>query len=353
MLSEKQFDQIRDFVEKAQNPLFLFDNDVDGLASFLLLCRACGKGKGVAIKSFPSLNSNYVGKLHEFKPDYVFVLDKALIDKGFRDAARDLSMPIIWIDHHEIPEGADEENIFYFNPKQNNMESKEPVAYICYKAVRRKEDEWIAMLGCLTDWYVPDFAMEFSKTYPDLFPYTEDAGKALYETEMGKIVKMLNFALMDRTSIVVKMLKNLLTIKSPHELLDVTSKTASIYRRYTQINNKYEKLVNKAKEIAKTKSKLLFFQYGGELSLSAQISNELLYNYPDRVIVVAFIRGAKANISLRCKKGRDIRKILSKSMEGIEGTSGGGHKEACGASLQVEDLPKFHANLLKEIEAEN
>jgi single-stranded DNA-specific DHH superfamily exonuclease len=352
MLSEKQLDQIRDFVEKAQNPLFLFDNDVDGLASFLLLRRACGKGKGVAIKSFPGLNANYVGKLHEFNPDYIFVLDKALIDKDFRDAARDLSMPIVWIDHHEIAEGSDEENIFYFNPKQNAAESKEPVAYMCYKAVRKTEDEWIAMLGCLTDWYIPDFAKKFSEKYPELFPYTEDAGKALYETEIGKIIKMLNFALMDRTSVVVNMLKNLLTIKAPHELLDITSKTASIYRRYAQINNKYEKLIDKAKEIAKTKNDILFFQYGGELSLSAQISNELLYWFPERIIVVAFIRGAKANVSLRCKKGRDIRKPLAKAMEGIEGTSGGGHKEACGASLQVEDLPKFHANLVKAMETE-
>jgi len=349
MISETRLAQIRGLVEKAQNPLFFFDNDVDGLASFLLLRRFCGKGKGVAIKSFPGLGINYARKLHEFNPDCIFVLDKPLIDKDFRDACIEMKTPIVWIDHHDVPDYVNEENISYFNPKQNEAGSREPVSYICYKATKKAEDEWIAMLGCVTDWYVPDFAKSFSEKYPELFQYTDDAGKALYETELGKIIKILNFALMDRTSAVVQMLKNLLSIKNPAELLDSTPKTAAIRSRYDQINRKYEKIMGKAAEIAKSKGRLLFFQYGGELSISGQVANELLYRYPERIIVVAFIRGVKANIALRCRiNALDIRKLAAKAMEGMEGTCGG-HKESCGASLSVENLPKFHANLLKEL----
>jgi single-stranded DNA-specific DHH superfamily exonuclease len=39
MLNDKQIDEIREHLEKAQNPLFFFDNDDDGLCSFLLLQR--------------------------------------------------------------------------------------------------------------------------------------------------------------------------------------------------------------------------------------------------------------------------------------------------------------------------
>ena len=49
MLSEKQVKEIREHLEKAQNPLFFFDNDQDGLCSFLLLQRYIGRGKGIAI----------------------------------------------------------------------------------------------------------------------------------------------------------------------------------------------------------------------------------------------------------------------------------------------------------------
>ena len=76
MLTEKQVKEIREHLEKAQAPIFFFDNDADGLASFLLLRRYINRGKGVAIKSFPDLNESYARKLYELKPDYVFVLDK-------------------------------------------------------------------------------------------------------------------------------------------------------------------------------------------------------------------------------------------------------------------------------------
>ncbi len=347
MLNSKQIEKFRGFLEKTQNPLFLFDNDVDGLTSFLLLARFCGKGKGVAIKSFPDLSVAHVRRLHEFKPDYVFVLDKPLIDKGFRDAAHELGIPIIWLDHHPIPDYSSEEGIFYFNPLQDkDKASHEPTSYWAYRITKNKKDEWISMIGCLADWYIPEFAEEFAEKYPDLFSMTKSPAKALYETEIGVLVKMLSFALKDRTTTVVKMLKNLLTIKNPHELFDITIKTASIHKRYKQINRKYEKILNKARGIARVSSsrKILFFQYGGELSLSSELSNELSYFFPDRIIVVAYIKGIKANVSIRGKI--NVRDLVAKALEGIESTSGG-HEKAAGASLNVEDLPKFRDKLLK------
>ncbi len=344
MLSQKQFEEIRDYLERAQNPVFFFDNDVDGLASFLLLRRFCDKGKGIAIKSFPQLNVAYARKLEEFKPDYIFVLDKPLIDKEFRDEAHQRNIPIIWIDHHPVPEYHNEEGIHYFNPLLNDAKSNFPTSYLCYKVVKKKEDEWIALMGCLSDWFIPEFAEDFAKEYSDLFTFTQNPARALYETDLGKIIKMLNFALKDRTSNVVKMLKNLLTIKSPREILDVTPKTASIHRRYKQIGRRYEKIIERAKELAKIHRKLLFFQYGGDLSLSSEISNELIYRFPDRIIVVAYIRGSKANISIR--GNINIRDLTTKALENIESTCGG-HEKACGATAQVEDLPRFRENLLR------
>jgi len=52
---EKQVAEVREHLEKAQNPVFFFDNDPDGLCSFLLLQRYIGRGRGVVIKSFPQM----------------------------------------------------------------------------------------------------------------------------------------------------------------------------------------------------------------------------------------------------------------------------------------------------------
>ncbi len=100
MLNSDQLDKIKEFLDRSVNPLFFFDNDVDGLTSFLLLRRYAGKGKGVAIKSYPELSESYSRKLHEFNPDVVFVLDKNSIAREFIQTAEELNCPIVWIDHH-------------------------------------------------------------------------------------------------------------------------------------------------------------------------------------------------------------------------------------------------------------
>ena len=59
MLTKKQVTEIREHLHHANEPLFLFDNDPDGLCSFLLLQKYVKKGKGFPIKSFPDLNETY------------------------------------------------------------------------------------------------------------------------------------------------------------------------------------------------------------------------------------------------------------------------------------------------------
>jgi len=344
MLTLKQLAEIRSWLERSQNPLFFFDNDPDGLASFLLLQRYINKGKGVAVKSFPELSVAYTSKLHELKPDNVFILDKPLVAKGFLDSAKQLGIPVIWIDHHPIQEVKD---VYYYNPLQVKPESNEPVSYWCYAIT--KKDEWIAMLGCLGDWFLPEFTAEFAKLYPDIFSITKNPSEALFATEFGRLVRILSFALKDRTSNVIKMQKALIKAKSPYEILQKEKGFERIYERYEQINRKYKKLLEKAKLKANKEKnkKLLYFQYGGQISMSSELANELIYLHPNKIVVVAYIKGLKVNASLR--GAIDIRELLSKALEGTKG-SGGGHRNACGATLNVEDLPKFKDNLSKLIE---
>jgi len=65
MLTKNQIIQIKEHLEKAQNPLFFFDNDQDGLCSFLLLQRFIERGKGVPVRSFPGLTKEYFRKVNE------------------------------------------------------------------------------------------------------------------------------------------------------------------------------------------------------------------------------------------------------------------------------------------------
>lgn len=346
MLNENQISEIREHLKKAVNPLFFFDNDVDGLCSFLILRKFVGGGKGVAIKSFPEMNSAYVRRIHELNPDYVFILDKPLVSREFLEETKQLNLPIVWIDHHDV-EHEDIEGVNYYNPSKAHKKeerSNEPTTYLCYQATKRKEDEWLALLGCLSDGFYPEFFSDVQKKYPELTKNCKSAFQCVYETDFGKIIRMLSFGLKDRTGNVVKMLKFLMNVREPTEILEESHKTYEMHQRYVQIEKKYRALVDKAKE--DVKGKMIYFQYGGDLSISAEIANELLYLYPGKIIVVAYISGVRANLSLR---GQNVRDLTLKAIEGIENARGGGHVHATGAQVLVEDLPRFKEKIEKMI----
>ncbi len=341
MLTSQQISEIRGHLEKAQNPLFFFDNDNDGLCSFLLLQRFLGRGRGVAIKSFPDLNISYYRKVVELKPDYIFILDKPLVSDGFLKKAEQENIPLIWIDHHMMDK-PENNYINYYNPYHVDK-TTEPVSYLCYKITNKKEDVWLAIIGCISDCCLPDFFEEFNERYPELGKKnSKSAFDLLYSAEIGKIARVLDFSLKDTTTNVVNMLRFMIRVKGPLDILEENSKTKQILRRYEQINTKYQELMEKARK--QKGDKLLYFQYGGGLSLSANLSNQLIYEFPKKIVVVAYLNNDIANISVR---GKNIRELTLKAIEGLEGATGGGHENATGAKINVSSVPIFKERIEK------
>ena len=166
MLSDKEIKQIREELENCKNPLFFFHDDPDGLCSFLLLYRYVKEGHGIVFKAKPGLGVNFVRKVEEYMPDKIFILDIPIVDQEFIDKVK---VPIVWIDHHD----SDLENlssyVTRFNPIYSEEKSNEPVTYLSYRITNRKEDSWIALMGCLSDHYLPDFADEFARENSDLW----------------------------------------------------------------------------------------------------------------------------------------------------------------------------------------
>jgi len=343
MLTRKQIKEIKEHLEKAQNPLFFFDNDQDGLCSFLLLQRYIGRGKGVSIKSFPDLSVEYFRKVHELKADYIFILDKPVVSNEFFLEAEKVNIPVVWIDHHMVDKDAIIPGfVNYYNPTQNRKKTDEPVTALCYQVTNKKDDLWIAVVGCISDRHVPTFYNKFEKKYPDLTIKSKEASDIYYKSQIGKITKILGFGLKDTTTNVVNMIRFLIKVKGPDEVLIENSKNHPMHHRYTQLETKYRRLVEKAISLSRKKSRLLFFQYGGDLSASGDISNELMYNFPEKTIVVVYIKGGKANISMR---GKNVREIFSIAIKDLDGAHGGGHEVAVGGQMKIEDVEKFRENI--------
>jgi len=350
MLTTKQIQEIREHLEKAQNPIFYYDNDADGLCAFLLLRKFIDRGKGVAIRSYPDLHASYARKAQELNADYVFVLDKPVLSSGFVEEIHKMALPLVWIDHHELQTEDFEkkyDNFYSYNPANNKEKDKsfEPVSYLAYKISKRKEDYWISLMGCIADHYLPDFAPDFEKEYPDLWAKNiKEPFQAYFETELGKIAQSLNFGIKDSTSHIVQMQNYLLSCKSPKDVLAESPKNAQFRTKCLDIRRKYDLLIERAKK--ELNKNLLFFEYSGELSISSEVSNEIHHFYPKKYIAIAYKNGAIVNLSLR---GKDVKKILSKILPELNHASGGGHDDAVGARMRLEDLPKFRMLLEKEV----
>lgn len=347
MLTKKQVEEIREHLDKAQNPLFFFDNDPDGLCSFLLLQKYKQRGKGVPIRSFPGLNELYFRKISELAPDYVFILDKPNVSKEFFERAREINIPIVWIDHHKINREEIPDFVYYYNPIFNKKSTSEPVTRLCYQINPDEKLDWITVAGCVSDKFFPKAYLKFKKKYPELSINSEDAFDIFYNSQIGKISRIFSFGLKDSITNVVIMLKFLVKAEGPYDVLEENSHNHLMHKRFNEIDSKYKKLLNKAIELVEKDEKLIFFQYGGDLSISSDISNELSFMYPKKFIIVAYIIGAHANISGR---GKNIREKVLEAIKDFQDATGGGHEDAIGARVRVEDLELFRKRIQDLIE---
>jgi len=332
-LSDEQIKKFRDELKSSYNPLYFFDDDPDGLASFLLFYRFVREGRGVVVKAKPILDEKYLRKVKEHTPDKIFVLDKPDISQEFIDGAK---TKIIWLDHHALKE---KQGVSYFNPMVDKGDNT-PTSYWAYKIVEK--DFWIAMVGIVGDWFLPDFSEEFSNKYPDLLPKgVSSPEQALFETKLGKLIRIFSFVLKGKTSEVKKCIKVLTRIESPYEILNqTTSKGKFIYKKFEKLNVQYEEMINDAVKNSKIMGDLFVYIYDNQkVCFTGNLSNELLYKYNDKIVIIGRSKSGEMKCSLRSGT-KKVLPILKKALEGVDGY-GGGHEFACGVCVKVEDWDKF------------
>jgi len=160
MIPRERLQVMKKRIEQAKNPLFLFDDDADGVSSFLLCYDFVKRGYGVVVNTTPHLTMEHLHYVERYKPDLVVILDLAEVDQEFIDAC---SCEVLWLDHHQPLE---RQNVVYENPMLHEPKDNRPVTYWCYQMLGGKI--WVAALGSVGDWYMHTFLHEFRKEFPDL-----------------------------------------------------------------------------------------------------------------------------------------------------------------------------------------
>lgn len=334
-LSKEQIRQIRDNLDNCKNPLIFFDDDQDGLCSFLQFYRYKGEGNGIIVKTAPKLSTVFLNKVEEYAPDKIFILDVALVEQEFLD---EMKVPVIWIDHHG-PFKAD--NVKYFNPRISNWEDNHPTSYMCYQVAQK--DLWIATLGCIADWFIPDFLNEFRKEFPDLIDKDyKKPGDIIYSTKLGHLIQIFAFVLKGKTRDVMKSIKILTRIESPYEILNYeTAQGKFIYKRYEEVNKEYEPMLKDVlKKAEKSDEKFFVYAYKDDkTSFTSELSNEAIYRYPDKIILIGREKNEDMKCSLRSAK-TILPPLVEKALIGLDGY-GGGHEMACGLNIKTKDFEEF------------
>ncbi len=343
-LTEIEYETIRAELKASEKPFFLFHDDPDGLVSFLLLKKFRGKGRGMMVKAEPNVNERFTSYVKAECPDALFIVDVALMQQSFVDAVK--SGPaggksIVWIDHHQPVKLS---GVMYFNPRNHSIRNNPPASYLCYKAVADyvKDYLWLAVVGTISDWHMPEFADKFRKLYPDLLPKPMTAEEALFTTGVGKLARIVSFMLKGPVSDALSCIRALEKVTSPYNILNrLTPEGKFIYGKVRKINEGYEKLLVEAKAAADKSQdmKFLIFTYKGQQSFSGDLANELLFLYQDKIIVVGRERSESLMLSFRARNV-PVLPGLKKALVGVDGY-GGGHDNACGGSVKKKDFEKF------------
>lgn len=342
MITEEEIKYIRDKIKSAARPLFFFDDDPDGVSSFALLYKMSNDGKGICVKGKPVLEKLYLQKVEEFMPDLIVILDKPMVEQEFLDG---INTEVIWIDHHPVQNN---KKVKYFNPRKHNPDDSQPTSYWAYQIA--KEDVpnclWIAMIGIIGDWNIL-LADEFRKEYPGLLPdEIQTPPEALFKSDIGKLSRIVDFNLKGTTTQVMQSIKTLTRIDSPEEILgQTTARGRFIYKKYLALYDKYESI---KKEIQITDDPLIIFKYfDNKLAISSMLSNELLFEHPEKIIIIGREKNDEIMLSLRSGKVKIVDK-LQRALNGINGY-GGGHDLACGACIKKDEFDKFIEQFREEL----
>ncbi len=332
-LTNDEIEYIRNELLNSTRPLIFFDDDPDGLSSFLLFYRFKTESKGIVVKSSPEVSAEYAKKVEEYQPDIVFILDKPMLSQDFIDECK--GKKIIWLDHHAPQK---RHGVKYFNPRIHDDADNRPTSYWAYRIV--EQDLWIAMAGIVGDWALPkDVSDKFKEEYPELLSKDiVNPQDALFNSDIGKISKMFSFLQKGKTTEVLKAIKILTRVESPQELFEHTTPRASLlYKKYKQMDDAYQSLLN---SVDTTDKKIILFTYEeSKMSFTADLSNELLYRYPNRVIIIGREKNDEMKLSMRASNFI-LPPMVQKALDGVEGY-GGGHDHACGGCVKKKDFPKF------------
>jgi len=346
-IPSEQLAEFKERVLAAKRAIVFYDDDGDGLSSYLLLYRARGGDNGstigVRVHASAMVPAEFaLRKIEENGGDLVVVLDKPYVEQTLLETC---PLPILWLDHHEpqTTQVAAAKETTYLNPRITDDKDNRCTTHWVWHALGRPEDLWIAAIGSISDWQMTDIADAFRAQHPELLGDAKDAPHALFNQPFGTLAALMQFNLKGESGEVRAAIKTFGRIESLEELIERTSSRSKLlWKRYEAMNREYEKLLSAAKRSV-TDDPVLFHVFKDvEVSFTGELSNRLLHDHPDKIIFLARDENGDVKLSIR-SVGTPVAPAVKQALaaSGARGNAGG-HANACGGKINSEDFPRFY-----------
>ncbi len=329
-LNIDEIKKIRDELKSASRPLIFFDDDPDGLCSYLLARKYNPACIGIRAATGPVLSDKLSYKIEENQPDLILILDKPKVDESF---LRGVRTKVIWIDHHDI-QAINNNIIEYYNPKVHNKKDNRPVSYWMWRIT--KGPSWIGAAGSISDWNKCMVKLIDKK----LLNNKNKIEDIIYKSPIGEIITKMNFLLKGTNKNIQKNISALTKITDPYDLInESTPRTRFLGNYVRKIRVDYDKQLSEALSTRVKKQVYIHVFSSPRLSFVKDLANEIMVKKKARIYIIARKESDKIKFSAR-SYSLNLPKRIEKALKKVNGY-GGGHRNACGGSIAADDWDDF------------
>ena len=362
----EQAESIIKKVKKGEKICLVFHDDSDGCCSaalFSILIHNLIDDYPVLfpIVGIENINSQFLRRMQNFNPDFVFVFDISAKPEDLDDLKGFI------LDHHIFFEIESRNSMPYLNPHhfEKDDEKAPPTSYMVYLILKKffphEKVAWVAGIGITEDHRVEickDVFKKIREETPELLKVERIDQKNVEKSLFGELGDMVRSG---------RMLKGVEGAKTatlalveckdrPDKLINgLTQHSLALRRFYDKVSYETQNYISDVEKNARfyKKGKVIVYeqQHTKLRGLTSFIADKIRQKYPEWIsYVINKEYGGKAKISIRLeqeKRDENLVSIIEKIKEKIPTIRGGGHKAAIGVVLNYEDVYEFEREFLK------
>jgi nanoRNase/pAp phosphatase (c-di-AMP/oligoRNAs hydrolase) len=331
---EKLFEIGINFIKglrKGEKTILVYDTDVDGVASAVLLLSAIEEMGKKVMKTFPlgfGDMEKSKAELRRFEKIITVDVPIDLIEKHLLDLGKDMLI----IDHHPGND-LNSDKVVMINPRIENSEIYQPTSYVVYKMFKKmlEEKKWVSILGTVGDLGIDDCR--------DLVRIKDK--KNVWKSKFGKASMLLaaHIAIFGPER-AFRILSNSRSLKELVENQEIISASR-------EFNQELERCEREFKKNLEAKGKILISKikprYKGVCSV---LITRLATENPEKIIFVFEDKLKSIRIHGRNSLGKVNIGRFFKEL-GI----GGGHEEAGAGNIDKKDEEKLKLKILSKLKS--